>query len=102
MLRLPAVVSPAQRSLDGISGWAEHLRSDVERPAVVQETDLDPIVRCGALDRLLLNEIGQRGCETPELLFEPTVQTDGAIRCPYGGRLLAWRHRIVFGTGCRG
>ena len=82
MFRLIALVPPSHRRLDRRA--RRHARADVQRGVVVGEPHLHAIARRRALDRFLLDEVGQRRHVLPGGIVQPSIDANGAIGHAHG------------------
>jgi len=88
VLGLVTFVPASERGLDG--SIRHHARTDVERLVVEHETDIDAVGGRGTLIGLALNEPGQRGGGSPDVLVEAAVDADGTVGHARGPCLFAF------------
>jgi hypothetical protein len=88
VLGLIDIVATAQRRLD-TAVLAVHPRADVEHIVVKDDPHVHRIGRRRALDRLFLDEIGDRRCLLPHLVIETAVDANRSVGHTSSGRLLA-------------
>ncbi len=82
------VVAAAQRRLDA-AVLAVHPRADIEHAVVVGDAHVHRVRRPRALDRLFLDEVGDRRGLLPGLVIEPPIDADRTVRDSNRRRLLA-------------